>query len=158
MKSMEDFGKTAVRMALSRCPEGKVVLLGVSLGATLAARSTSADAVAGMVLVSAGASLSSVVRTRLKSKWYLAPLTVLPLEVILQNDYALMELLLPGIPIVIFQGSADSQTPISVGFSGSAPQVRCAAAEWGRYAALKHIACGVCSSASARTMRSVRSL
>jgi hypothetical protein len=113
MKSMEDFGKTAVRMALSRCPEGKVVLLGVSLGATLAARSTSADAVAGMVLVSAGASLSSVVRTRLKSKWYLAPLTVLPVEGILQNDYALMESLLPSNPIVIFQGSADSQTPIS---------------------------------------------
>jgi hypothetical protein len=53
------------------------------------------------------------VRTRLKSKWYLAPLTALPVEGILRNNYALRESLLPGIPIVIFQGSADSQTPIS---------------------------------------------
>jgi hypothetical protein len=112
--SIEDFGKATVRMALKHCPRNKVVLLGVSLGATLATRSISADGVSGMVLVSAGASLSSVIRARLASKWYLAPVTALPLASILQHDYNLTESLLPRTSAAIFQGSADLQTPIAV--------------------------------------------
>jgi pimeloyl-ACP methyl ester carboxylesterase len=110
---VEQFGGRAVRLAVEQCPSGKVVVLGVSLGATLAARSIGPEEVAGLVLVSAAPSLSAAIRTRLASSWYLAPLTLLPLSHILQRDYVLSDSLSSGVAVAIFQGSADQQSPIA---------------------------------------------
>jgi len=60
-------------------------------------------------------SLSVAVTRSLQAKWYFSPLTALPIDAILPHDYSLMEALsdIPNVPVVIFQGTADTQTPIA---------------------------------------------
>ena len=97
------------------CPKEKTVLVGRSLGAMLAAYTAKTYPVAGLVLESAAPSLSVAVTRSLQAKWYLSPLAALPIAEILPHDYSLMEALsnIPGVPVVIFQGTADTQTPIA---------------------------------------------
>lgn len=96
------------------CPAEKTVLVGRSLGAMLAAYTAKTYPVSGLVLESAAPSLSVAVTRSLQAKWYLSPLAALPIATMLPHDYSLTEALsdTPNIPVVIFQGTADTQTPI----------------------------------------------
>ncbi len=115
LEDVEALARRAVQRAHESCPKHKVVLVGVSLGAMLAAYSARDPESAGLVLVAAAPSLSAAIRVRLLSKWYLAPLGVLPLSRLLPHDYSLAE----GVgrasvrSVVVFQGSEDQQTPVS---------------------------------------------
>ena len=97
------------------CPEEKTILVGRSLGAMLAAYTTNTYPAAGLVLESVAPSLSVAVTRSLQAKWYLSPLAALPIAAILPHDYSLTEALsdIPNVPVVIFQGTADTQTPIA---------------------------------------------
>ena len=70
----------------------------------------------GLILESAAPSFSSAIRLRLTSRWYLAPLALLPVSRLLTHDYSLAEALSStlDVPAVVFQGTADSETPLSV--------------------------------------------
>lgn len=69
---------------------------------------------AGLVLEGVAPSLSMALRAYMTSKWYLMPLVVLPIERLLAHDYSLEESMswLEGVPVVIFQGTEDTTTPL----------------------------------------------
>lgn len=115
LDEVEGLASRAVRRANESCPSSKVVLLGVSFGALLAAYTSRTSEPAGLVLVSTAPSLSAAIRNRLKSRWYLAPLGVLPLSRVLRRDYTLVEALENSHAdgTAIFQGTNDEQTPLS---------------------------------------------
>ena len=80
--------------------------------------------VAGLILESTAPSLSAALTTRLHSRWYLKPLLALPVRQLLHHDYSLAEALASqvSLPVVIFQGTADQQTPIELlHFKGDNP-------------------------------------
>ena len=70
---------------------------------------------AGIILEGVSPSLSIAVNNYLNSKWYLSPLRALPTGLLLPKDYDLNEpfSLLLTTPVSIFQGTNDSQTPLS---------------------------------------------
>lgn len=117
-----------VRRALvnieSSCSTNKIVFLGRSLGAMLAADAAKTSPPAGLVLEGAVPLLSGAVRTRLRSQWVLAALTVLPIESLLRHDYSLSDALngSGSMPVAIFQGSADAQAPLSDLVAMAVPQ------------------------------------
>jgi pimeloyl-ACP methyl ester carboxylesterase len=98
------------------CPPNRTVFVGVSLGSMLAAYATRTVRPAGLVLLSAAPSLSAAVRVRLKSRFYLAPLSLLPLSALVPYDYSLLDSIgrIRDLPAVIFQGTKDEQTPIDL--------------------------------------------
>ena len=97
------------------CPLEKTIIYGRSLGATVAAHSVGETQVAGIILEGVSPSLSIAVNNYLNSKWYLSPLRALPTGLLLPKDYDLNEpfSLLLTTPVSIFQGTNDSQTPLS---------------------------------------------
>ncbi|MDO6489250.1 alpha/beta hydrolase [Colwellia sp. 4_MG-2023] len=97
------------------CPPEKTIVYGRSLGATVAAHSIEENKVSGLIIEAVAPSLSVAVNNYLNSKWYLSPLRILPIEHLLSKDYDLSEplSLLKAIPVSIFQGTKDSQTPLS---------------------------------------------
>jgi len=115
LEEVEDLARRAVRRAKESCPADRVVLLGVSLGAMLAAYASRDAGLAGLVLVATAPSLSEAIRVRLASRWYLMPLGILPVSRILPHDYSLTESLLQphARDVAIFQGTEDRQVPIS---------------------------------------------
>jgi alpha-beta hydrolase superfamily lysophospholipase len=115
LEEIEDLAHRTVLRARESCPENRVVLLGVSLGAMLAAYASRDADLAGLVLVATAPSLSEAIRVRLASRWYLMPLSILPLSQILPHDYNLTESLLQSRAsnVTIFQGTEDRQVPIS---------------------------------------------
>lgn len=105
-----------IASAQATCPGHRVVVYGRSLGAMVAAYAADRSHPTGLILESAAPSFSSAIRVQLKSRWYLAPLARLPVSRLLTHDYSLAEAR-PGtldVPAVLFQGSADSETPLSV--------------------------------------------
>jgi alpha-beta hydrolase superfamily lysophospholipase len=96
------------------CQITQTVFVGVSLGSMLAAYATQSVRPAGLVLLSAAPSLSAAVRVRLRSRLYLAPLSLLPLSALVPYDYSLADSIgrTPSLPVVIFQGTEDEQTPL----------------------------------------------
>jgi alpha-beta hydrolase superfamily lysophospholipase len=98
------------------CPSSRTVFYGRSLGSMLAAYSASRSVPAGLILESAAPSLSAALRVQLASRWYLKPLVLLPISKLLAHDYSLPEALLkaPALPVVLFQGTADTQTPLKL--------------------------------------------
>lgn len=98
----------------SKCSPKSTIAYGRSLGATVAAFSIVKEKISGMILESVAPSLSLAVRNHLKSKWYLTPLTLLPISKLLPNEYKLSDSfsLLKGTPIAIFQGTRDIKTPL----------------------------------------------
>jgi alpha-beta hydrolase superfamily lysophospholipase len=104
-----------VASAQASCPEHRVVLYGRSLGSMVAAYAAQRSLPAGLILEGAAPSFSSAVRLRLESHWYLAPLALLPVSKLLAHDYSLAEALsrTPNMPAVVFQGTADNETPLS---------------------------------------------
>jgi hypothetical protein len=121
---VEDLATRVVRMAFDHCAQGRVVMLGVSLGAMLAARASVGSQPAGVVLVSAATSLSDAIRSRLAAKWYLSPLRLLPLSRILKRDYTLSEGLPSHSALAIFQGTADEQAPLAALRESLPPEYR----------------------------------
>jgi alpha-beta hydrolase superfamily lysophospholipase len=114
LREVRDLARQAVAYAQGSCPPGRVVLVGVSLGAMLAAYSAENAEPAGLLLLAAAPSLSSALRLRLRAKWYLLPLSMLPLSKLVAHDYTLVESLQgTAMPVVIFQGTRDEQTPIA---------------------------------------------
>lgn len=96
------------------CPLNKTVFVGRSLGAMIAAYAAGVSNPVGLVLEGAAPSLSSGVIAYMSNRWYLSPITLLPLHVVLSHDYSLSEALptLPKFPIIVFQGAKDDQTPV----------------------------------------------
>jgi alpha-beta hydrolase superfamily lysophospholipase len=102
--------------AQAMCPGHRVVLYGRSFGSMVAAYAAGRSRPAGLILESAAPSFSSAVRLRLSSRWYLAPLALLPASKLLAHDYSLTEALrsMLDVPTVVFQGTADNETPLAV--------------------------------------------
>lgn len=96
------------------CPPEKTILYGRSLGSAVALHTVGKAKLAGVILESVAPSLSVAVNNYFKSKWYLSPLTILPITLLLPKDYDLNEplVLLKTTPVSIFQGASDSQTPL----------------------------------------------
>ena len=104
-----------VAAAQATCPGHRVVLYGRSSGSMVAAYAAAKSHPAGLILESAAPSFSSAILLRLKARWYLVPLTLLPVSRLLPHDYSLAEARsrMVGVPAVVFQGTADSETPLS---------------------------------------------
>ena len=105
----------AVTIASDTCGKDRVVVYGRSLGSMVAAFSVKNHSPSGLILEGAAPSLSSAIRSRLASHWYLAPMTILPISKLLAHDFALAEALprISSTPVVVFQGTEDSETPLS---------------------------------------------
>lgn len=101
--------------AQAACPSHRVLLHGRSLGSMVAACAASRSHSTGVILESAAPSFSSAIRLRLKARWYLAPLGLLPVSRLLPHDYSLAEALssTQDMPVVVFQGTADRETPLA---------------------------------------------
>lgn len=114
LSEIEGLVAKALAEIVGACGSSQTVVVGVSLGAMLAAYSVQSTPVAGLVLSSTAPSLSSAIRSRLRSNWALAPLGWLPLSELLPHDYTLTEALMrsPDMHVAIFQGTQDAQTPI----------------------------------------------
>ena len=120
---IEKLAGDAVHTIGEACPADRIVFIGVSLGGMLGAYAVKSGQPAGLVLVSAAPSMSSAIRVRLQSHVALAPIAWLPLSHLVPHDYSLAEALAraPGIPVVIFQGTQDDQTPIELLRSSDIP-------------------------------------
>ena len=104
----------AVEQIARDCPFPKIVLVGRSLGSMIAAYATERAHAAGLVLESTTPRFSTFVRTTLRTRWYLQPLLVLPVQQLLAEDYSLNSALKDvHRPVVIFQGTDDEVTPIA---------------------------------------------
>jgi len=114
LNEVQSLTKQALGFLRQSCAPNKTVLVGRSLGAMLAAYTAGAAQPAGLLLEGAAPSLSSAINARLRSRWYLLPLAQLPVSRLLAHDYSLSEALAynTALPIVIFQGTLDEQTPI----------------------------------------------
>ena len=104
-----------VASAQATCPGHRVVVYGRSLGSMVAAYVAARSHPAGLILESAAPSVSSAIRVRLNSRWYLAPMALLPVSGLLAHDYSLAEALsnMRDVPAVVFQGAEDSRTPLA---------------------------------------------
>jgi alpha-beta hydrolase superfamily lysophospholipase len=112
-----------VASAQATCPEHRIVVYGRSLGSMVAAYAAERSPPTGLILESAAPSFSSAIRLRLKSRWYLAPLALLPVSKLIAHDYSLAEALSSelNVPTVVFQGAADNETPLSALWAAGAP-------------------------------------
>lgn len=108
----------AVRVTAQRCHSQKVLVVGRSLGAMIAAYSAvKAQAqISGLLLEGVSPSLSAAIHAKLSAYWMLKPLNCVPIHSLLPYDYSLNDALqkLQDIPVVIFQGSKDELAPAAV--------------------------------------------
>jgi len=111
---MQALAMVAIPEADTACPDQPVILYGRSFGAMVAAYSAANHQPAGLILEAAAPSLSSAVRTRLLSHWYSAAWAILPVSSLLRQEFTLAHALsaTPSTPVVSFQGTADTQTPL----------------------------------------------
>ncbi len=105
---------TAMETILLKCSSNELVVYGRSMGATVAAFSIDKSRVSGLILESVAPSLPIAISDHLNSKWYLKPLSLLPISTLLLHEYKLSDsfLMLKNIPVVIFQGDRDIRTPL----------------------------------------------
>ncbi len=104
---------TAVATVIGTCGRVHTVVAGRSLGAMIAAYAAGATSPAGLVMESASPSLSAGIRGALRERWFLRPLASLPIERIVPHDFSLAEALPAGLHAALFQGSADTRTPLA---------------------------------------------
>ena len=104
---------TAVAAVIGACGRARTVVVGRSLGAMIAAYAAGTTSPAGLVMESASPSLSAGIRGSLRERWFLRPLTLLPIERIVKHDFSLAEALPSELHAAIFQGSADTRTPLA---------------------------------------------
>lgn len=104
-----------VTAAQERCPGHNVVVYGRSLGSMVAAYAAGKSHPTGLILESAAPSFAQAIRLRVNARWYLAPLALLPISKLLAHDYSLADALstTPDMPAVVFQGTADNETPLA---------------------------------------------
>ena len=93
LQEVQALASRAVVAARRACPDQTVVLYGRSLGSMVAAYSAGKHHPAGLILEGAAPTLSSAIQLKLRSRWYLAPLALLPVSRLLANDYSLGEAL-----------------------------------------------------------------
>lgn len=137
LEELQSLVQQALRVVGQTCAPGRTVFVGRSLGAMLAAYAAGAAHPAGLVLEAAAPSLSSAILVHLRSRWYLAPLALLPVSRLLPHDYGLTQGLgaSPAFAVVVFQGTADVQTPLqALRAAGALPAgVRLVAVEGGTH-------------------------
>ena len=104
---------TAVSSVAATCGPNQTIVAGRSLGAMIAAYAAGAVPIAGLVLESASPSLSAGIRGALRERWYLHPLALLPIDRIVKHDFSIAEAIPSKIRVVVFQGSADTRTPVA---------------------------------------------
>lgn len=104
----------ALKAIALNCHPKKTIIYGRSLGATVAVYSVGEIKVAGIILEGVAPSLSMAVNNYLNSKWYLKPLRLFPIKLLLPKNYDLSAPLsiLNTTPISIFQGTSDLKTPL----------------------------------------------
>lgn len=113
--SLVELIATAISQVSARCEPQQVIIYGRSLGATVASFSHVETTISGIILESVAPTLSGAINHQLKRRWYLAPLTLLPVKLLIPNDYSLFKPLTNSkhIPVSIFQGKDDAITPLS---------------------------------------------
>ncbi len=101
-----------VAKVVAACGRTRTVVAGRSLGAMIAAYACGDASPAGLVLESTAPSLSAGIRGGLRAHWFLRPLASLPIGRIVPHDFSLAEALPSRLHVAIFQGSADTRTPL----------------------------------------------
>jgi len=112
LDEVQSLATTIVSTIVATCGRTRTAVAGRSLGAMIAAYASADTSPAGLVLESTAPSLSAGIRGTLRQHWLLRPLVLLPIGRILAHDFSLAEALPPRLHVVIFQGSADTRTPI----------------------------------------------
>ena len=104
----------AMSNILNTCSSERTIVYGRSLGAMVAMYAVNDNKVSGIILDSVAPSLSIAIDSYLNSRWYLKPLSILPITLLLPKNYQLNEpmLALKETPISVFQGDNDLQTPL----------------------------------------------
>lgn len=103
----------AVSTAIAACGRTRTVVAGRSLGAMVAAYAAGAAPPAGLVIESTSPSLSAGIRAALRERWFLRPLALLAVDRLVPHDFSLAEAVPSELHVVIFQGSADTRTPLA---------------------------------------------
>lgn len=117
VKSFDEFANLTTQLvenSIKRLACSKIVYYGRSLGAIVAAHVASKASPTGLILESVPVSLSQTIENKLKTKWYLCPLHLLPIKRLIPQDFAVEDLLKTASVenIVIYQGKIDSITPL----------------------------------------------
>ena len=110
---VQAFAVTVVARVAATCGTNHTVVAGRSLGAMIAAYAAGAASPAGLVMESASPSLSAGIRGALRERWFLRPLVTLPIERIVKHDFSIAEAVPSELHVAIFQGSADTRTPLA---------------------------------------------
>lgn len=115
IKSLINLIADAMKGISLKCSPEKTIIYGRSLGATVAVYSAVKSKVSGVILESVAPSLTVAIKNHLNSRWYLRPLKILPIKLLLSKNYELVKAtsLLINTPVNIFQGTNDLQTPLS---------------------------------------------
>lgn len=95
-----------------QCDPKRIVYAGRSLGATIALAVAQEVPPSKIIIDSLGVSLISAINYHLLQRWYLKPLIALPLDYLIE-DINSIDLIggIPSVPVFIFQGTDDKQTP-----------------------------------------------
>jgi len=109
---VQSLAATVVSMVVATCGRNRTVVAGRSLGAMIAAYACGDTSPAGLVLESTAPSLSAGIRGTLRQHWFLRPLALIPIGGIVAHDFSLAEALPSRLHVAIFQGSADTRTPL----------------------------------------------
>jgi acetyl esterase/lipase len=104
---------TAVSSVVAACGRTHTVVAGRSLGGMVAAYAAGVAPPAGLVIESTSPSLSAGIRAALRDRWFLRPLALLPVDRLVPHDFSLAEAVPSELHVVIFQGSADTRTPLA---------------------------------------------
>lgn len=114
LREIRFLSRLALAQIAQHCPPNKLVVVGRSLGAMVAAYAAPAGHPSGLILEATSPSFSTAIRRRLDAHWYLRPLLGLPIERLLSEDYSLSIALCCGqVPsTVVFQGTRDAQAPL----------------------------------------------
>ena len=113
MDDVQALAVAAVSTVVATCGRNHTVVAGRSLGAMVAAYAAGAVLPAGLVMESASPSLSAGIRGALRERWFLRPLAVLPIERIVEHDFSIAEAIPAQLHVAVFQGSADTRTPLA---------------------------------------------
>jgi len=113
LNEIPELARLAVNEVTKDCGPARVILVGRSLGSLVAAYASRDAHVAGLLLESTSPRFSMAIRREFQRRWYLRPMTLLPVERLVPRDYSLGDAFQDSrMPkTIIFQGTADDQTP-----------------------------------------------
>lgn len=112
--NVQELVKKALTKINRSYPIKDTVFIGRSLGSMVAVLVADQWHPRGLVLEGTAPALSDAVYSYMKSKWYLHPAVLLPVQKIIKKDYSLTETMgkLTSTKITIFQGTNDSLMPL----------------------------------------------